>query len=161
MADLRYQRNIAARILKCGKDRIWLDPSRSADIAEAITARDINHLINDGVINKKHKKGVSTGRKRFAAAQKKKGRRKGPGSRKGKRSTRLPPKRAWIKQVRILRKTLSELKISGKIKKDVYRMLYRRVKGGFFRNREHLITYLEKEDIIKKGEVDVKKKKKS
>ena len=38
MATLKYQKNVAARILKCGKSRVWLNPSRINDVSEAITA---------------------------------------------------------------------------------------------------------------------------
>ncbi|MFH0832666.1 MAG: 50S ribosomal protein L19e [Candidatus Aenigmatarchaeota archaeon] len=142
------QKKIAARILKCGVSRIWFDPSRISDILQAITAADIRKLINDGVIKKKPKTGVSNYRKKIAMKQKKKGRRKGTGTRKGHASgTR---KMLWVKRIRVLRKTLKGLHDSNKIDKKTYRKLYMTSKSGFFRSRNHLLTYIEKNNLLKK-----------
>ena len=70
---------MAAKIMKCGKSRVWMDPTRLADIEEAITSEDVRRLIRDGVIAAKPKKGLSTFRKKKIAAQKKKGRRRNRG----------------------------------------------------------------------------------
>lgn len=156
--DLKSQRNIAAKILKCGKNRVWFDPSRPGDIAEAITTRDVERLIKDGVIKVMPKKGISNFRKKKLAAQKKKGRRKGAGSRKGRANTRAPKKKLWIKRIRAMRNFLKELRDQGKMEKKVYRELYMKAKGGFFRNKSHLNIYIERNKLLK-GEDNVKEKK--
>jgi large subunit ribosomal protein L19e len=97
---LATQRRLAAAILKVGKYRVWIDPSRLSDIKEAITRADVRDLIKDNVVQKKRKVGQSKSRFRKDLKQKRKGRRKGSGSKKGKRTARLPRKKAWMIQIR-------------------------------------------------------------
>ncbi|MCX6815694.1 MAG: 50S ribosomal protein L19e [Candidatus Aenigmarchaeota archaeon] len=152
MADLKSQKILASRILKCGVTRIWMDPARSADIAEAITAGDIRKLVNDGVIKAFPKMGVSNFRKNKIARQKKKGHRKGTGSRKGALGTRLHKKRTWISRIRAMRKLLLELRSTEKIDNKVYRDLYIKAKSGFFRSRSHIMIYIDRNNLLKKEE---------
>jgi len=148
--NLTSQKNIAARVLKCGRTRVWFDPSRIADISEAITSADIRRLINDGVIKKMPKKGLSSFRRKKVAEQKKKGRRRNKGSIKGGARTRLNRKKVWIQKIRALRKMAKELKSNSRIDNRIYRDIYRKSKSGFFRSRSHLMTYLERNNLVKK-----------
>src|SRR3989344_4778411 len=93
---LTSQRRMAAQLLKCGETRIWFDSSRLDDIKQAITKSDIRHLINDSAIKKEPAISISGARHRKHLIQKRKGRRQGEGSRKGKRASRLPKNTAWI-----------------------------------------------------------------
>ncbi|MBI2076557.1 MAG: 50S ribosomal protein L19e [Candidatus Aenigmarchaeota archaeon] len=160
MTDLKSQRDMASRILKCGKSRVWFEPSRIADIEEAITAEDIRRLVSDDVIKLLPKKGLSSFRKKKAAGQKSKGRRKNKGSRKGSLGTRVPAKKLWVKRIRVLRKMLKELVAEGKLEKKTYRKLYRTAKSGYFRSRVHMMSYIEKNDMLKKSEKQKSEKKK-
>ena len=99
------------------------------DIKEAITKFDIKTLITNGVIKAKPVKSVSRVRARKQLVQKRKGRRQGPGSRKGKSTARLPKKLAWINRIRIQRAFLKELKEKGIITKTIYRELYLKSKA--------------------------------
>ena len=150
------QKAIAAKVLKCGLSRVWIDPSRISDVKEAITSEDVRHLIKDGVIRARPKKGLSRGRKAKAMKQKKKGRRKGIGSRKGTAHARSPSKTQWIKRIRALRKLLRELRDQGSIDGRTYRKVYRIAKSGFLRNRSHLMTHLERNNLLKKKPVKEK-----
>ena len=130
------QRRIAARILKCGESRIWMDPSSAARIKRAITRNDVRGLISDGLIKKqKAKKNV-----RRAS------RRQDVGSRKGASGARTGKKKKWLKAVRPQRKLLIELK--PKLKPLAYRKLYRLVKGGSFRSKAHLQIYLKEKNML-------------
>lgn len=150
--NLDMQRKIAARILKCGKTRIWFDPTRVADVEEAITSNDVRRLVKDGVIRELPKTGQSKSRKMKLMQQKKKGRRKGVGSRKGKKGSRTHAKKAWMSRIRSQRKLLKELRASGRLEKKAFRNIYRICKSGFFRSRSHLMGYLEKEGLVKEKE---------
>ncbi len=156
---MQTQKKIAARILKCGSSKIWLDPARMADVEEAITAADVRRLINDGAIVKVLKTGISNYRKKFLLEQKRKGRRKGRGSRKGSAGVRMPRKKLWVKRIRIMRSVLAELRKNNELKKKDYRTLYKRAKGGFFRSRAHLLATLEKDGYVKKEALEKFKKK--
>ena len=96
MTDLRNQRRMAASLLKCGIHRVWMDQDRLDEIAKAVTKDDVRILINGKAIKSRQKEGISKGRKRYIMQQKRKGRRKGHGSRKGAKFARLPRKQQWI-----------------------------------------------------------------
>jgi len=141
--ELVAQKKMAARIMNCGVSRVWIDPARLGDVAQAITAADVRRLVADGVISKVPEKGVSKGRYRKMAQQKKKGRRKGKGSRKGNLGTRFDRKHAWINRVRAQRKLAKEMLAANRIDKPTYKNIYRKIKGGYFRSRAHLLGYVE------------------
>ena len=147
--DLRNQRRLAAELLKCGENRVWMDPEQLEEIEKAVTRRDIQNLIKQGIIKARKIRGNSRGRIRKRMMQKKKGRRKGHGSRKGKATARLPKKRAWIKTIRPIRAYLRELRDKGLIDRKTYRLYYRRAKGGQFRSKAHVRLHLETEGLLK------------
>ena len=142
---------MAAEILVCGANRVWIDPNRTEDLADAITRADIRTAIESGTIRAMQKKGVSRGRARHVAAQKAKGRRRGPGSRKGKAGARKPTKRDWIQTIRPIRVTLRELRDSGKITPKIYREFYMKSKGGMFKNHNHLLAHLKAAGYLQEG----------
>jgi large subunit ribosomal protein L19e len=132
------QKKLAAKILKCGIDRVWIDP-KNEKVKRAITRKDIRRFIKEGVIKKLPKK---------KKAKKKRRKRKGVGSRKGSRGARERKKEAWLRRVRPQRRLLKELKDQKKISSNDYRKLYRLVKGGMFRSRAHLLSYLKERKMI-------------
>jgi large subunit ribosomal protein L19e len=129
--------------MKASSKRVRFDNERLADIKEAITKTDVRQLINEGAIQKIQARGVSRARARKIKVQKSKGKRKGPGSRKGKATSRLGRKDSWIIKIRSQRTFIAELKEKKIIADDTYRMLYRKTKGGFFRSTRHIKLYLE------------------
>lgn len=143
------QRRLAAQILKCSPQRIRFDETRLADIKEAITNADVRGLIKEGVISKLQVNGISNFRKNAAAKQHAKGRRRGAGSRKGRATARTPAKEAWMQRVRIQRALINRLRERGKVDHDTYRLLYSRVKGGFFRSERHIKIYCEEQNLFK------------
>jgi len=145
MSDLKSQKNIAAKILKCGNSRVWIDPMKINDIEDAITTADIKNLIKDEAIKAKPKQGNSSLRIKKIKEQKKKGRRKGKGSKKG--HVKGEQKRKWMKTIRTIRKTLTEMKEKEEITPNIYRNLYKKAKSGMFRSKRHLNTYIEKENL--------------
>lgn len=150
--DLKNQRRMAAEILGCGENRVWIDPNRTEDLADAITRADIRTAIESGTIKAAAKKGISTGRTRYNRAQRKKGRQRGPGSRKGKAGARNPTKRDWIQTIRPIRAELRELRDAGKISPSVYREFYMKAKGGVFKSRAHVLSHLKADGHIKEGQ---------
>lgn len=147
---LKTQRRLAARILKIGKNRVWFDPIRLDEIKEAITNADLRSLIKDKAIQKMPAASISRFRIRKKLIQKRKGRRTGLGSRKGKRTARLPSKRSWMLKIRAQRTLLKSIKQKNLIKNETYRDLYKKAKGGFFRSRSHIILYLNENKLFLK-----------
>ena len=139
--NLKLQRKMAAKILKCGENRIWIDPTALEDVASAATKEDVRELIESGVIKRKPVKGISGARINKRRLQRKKGRRRGHGRRKGKKTARMSKKEAWMIRIRALRKRLKYLRDTGIIDRRTYRMLYRKAKGGEFRSVAHFNAY--------------------
>ena len=142
MSDLRNQRRIAAAVLGCGEGRVWIDPLHADAVAEAVTRQDVRGLIRKGYIRAHQKAGTSKARANVIAIQKKSGRRKGPGSRKGAKGARDPRKQRWIRTIRPIRAVLKELRATEKITPSLYRVYYRKAKGGAFRSRAHLVSHM-------------------
>ncbi len=148
MADLRNQKRLAADVMKVGQSRVRIDPDRVDEVATAVTRSDIRKLVNGKVITSVQKQGVSRGRGRKIAAQKAKGRRVGPGSRKGAKFARLPRKQRWMALIRALRAQLREMRTSGAIDRHTYREYYMRAKGGQFRSRAHMLAHMRTEGAL-------------
>ncbi|UCH90370.1 MAG: 50S ribosomal protein L19e [Thermoplasmata archaeon] len=147
--NLRNQRRVAAELLKCGVNRVWIDPLRTEDVAEAVTRQDIRSLIKIHAIRAHQKRGISSGRAKYNANQKKKGKRKALGSRKGTKYARYPKKRRWISTIRPIRRRLREYRDAGKIDSATYRKFYLHAKGGMYKNLNHLELQLKQSDAFK------------
>lgn len=148
MTDLRVQRRMASEIMDCGVNRVWIDDLHTDDVAAAITRNDIRRLVSQGVIKKRPEKGTSRSRARKRAEQKKKGRQRGPGSRKGAKGARNPKKKAWIRKIRALRDELKGLRADGLLEPSEYRHYYRRAKGGIYQSRAHLLNHLKTDGAL-------------
>jgi len=160
--SLKSQKRIASELLKCGISRIKITDEKEA--AEALTRNDVKMLVKKGVIYKEKKKGTSKFRSKKIREQKDKGRRLGPGSRKGTLGARKDSKTEWIEIVRPLRRLLREMRDAEQITKKDYKDLYMRVKGVFFRNKKHMLSYMKENEMIRKSKKEAKevlKKKKS
>ena len=150
--QLRIQKRLAGQMLKCSEKRVWLDQSRLEDIKESITKADIRSLIIDNAIKEKPMKGISKFRARKTAIQKRKGRRKGTGSQKGVRTSRLPKKLEWMHKIRLQRKFLKELRDKQIVSSHIYQELYNKAKSGFFRSKRHVKQYLDENKLVSKKE---------
>ncbi len=140
---LDTQRRIAASLLKCGSDRVVFDPARANDIKEAITKSDMRLLISDGIVRARPVAGVSKARARKIKAQKRKGLRRGHGSKKGTPNASLDGKTRWVAAVRSQRAFIQELREKGLLSPSTFRDVYRKSKGGFFRSQRHIKLYLD------------------
>lgn len=147
---LTVQKRLASQMLKCSEKRIIFDSDRLDEIKEAITKIDIRALIKKKAITRKPMKSVSRGRARKTRVQKIKGKQKGIGSRKGKKTARTPKKREWINKIRSQKKLLRLLKDKEVIDKKTYRVLYLKSKGGFFRSRRHIKLYIKEGGLVLK-----------
>jgi large subunit ribosomal protein L19e len=143
------QKKLAGKIAKRSPKKVKFDQSRLDEIKEAITRTDIRGLINDGAITLEKDRGSSKGRIRKDKAQRQRGRKKGQGSRKGKKNARMNPKKKWMNKIRLQRAFLKELKQGNKITQEVYKDLYRKAKGGFFRTKRHVKLYLTEHKLVK------------
>ena len=123
-----------------GIHRVWINPDYLEEVSSAVQKADIRQLIEDGLIKAKPIKGISRVRARKAADQKAKGRRKGPGSRKGSRNSRDPKKNRWMRLIRAQRRVLKDLRGDETLTPSEYRYYYRKAKGGSYRSIAHMRT---------------------
>ncbi|MFH1209581.1 MAG: 50S ribosomal protein L19e [archaeon] len=149
--NLKVQKRIASSLSGVSPKRIRFNEENLSEIKEAITKRDIRTLIKDKKIIVKQKESPSRSRSRKRLIQKRKGRQQGTGSRKGKRTARLPRKDKWIHKIRVQRRFLKNLKSKSFIDSKIYRQLYKQAKSGFFRSKSHLKTYILERNLIKNG----------
>ena len=140
-------RRLAADILNVGERRIRFDPDKISDVKNAMTRIDVVDLIKNKVITVLPVKGRK---------KKEKKRKRGAGSRKGKPKGKQ--KEAWMTRIRTQRALLKKLISSEVLKKEIKRYIYLKIKGGAFRSKRAMITYLKENELIpsdfelKKGE---------
>ncbi|MCD6300669.1 MAG: 50S ribosomal protein L19e [Staphylothermus sp.] len=152
MTDLSLQKRLAAEILGVGESRIWIDPNRIEDVADAITKEEIRGLIKDGVIQVRPVHSNSRERWRKRHLQRKKGRRRGYGKRKGKKTARKDKKEEWMNRIRKIRRFLRYLRDNGVIDRKTYRRLYMLAKGGTFHSLASLKHYMKEHGILKESQ---------
>lgn len=155
--DVSNQKRMAAEIMKCGMNRVYMNPNNLEDISEAVTRGDVKKLIKEGVIRARQVQGISNGRLKARIRQKEVNKRKGHGSRKGSKFARFPKKRRWIQTIRPIRKALRDYREGGYITSDTYRHYYRHASGGNFKSVGHMRSHMEAEKaFVKIPEKEVK-----
>lgn len=146
--DLSTQKEMAAKVLGCGVNKVWINPRMQGEVADAITRADIRRLIQRGAIKEKKSNGQSRGRARRKQKQKEKGRRSGHGSHKGRSGAHETDKEKWMTKIRAQRKLLKDLREDGKLDGETYRDLYDKAKGGFFHSKKHMKEYIKKQNLM-------------
>jgi large subunit ribosomal protein L19e len=150
MTNLTNQRRLAAQVMKVGHNRVWIDPTRISDVESAITREEIRKLVHEKVIATLPIQGVSRGRAKAIQSQKRKGRRKGPGSKSGSPRAVISKKDAWMLKIRSLRRKLRELKASRVITESNYRKLYMIAGSGRFSSIADMERYVKAHDMWRK-----------
>ncbi len=130
--NLRKKKELAARILKVGKERIIFSQQRLNEIKEAITKQDIRDLKRDGAITVRE----ISGRRKNVNKRKS----RGPGKVKKRVNKR---KRDYIVLTRKLRAHIKDLRNRGKIQQDKTDNLRKKIRNKFFRSKSHLKEHLE------------------
>ncbi|MEM2214120.1 MAG: 50S ribosomal protein L19e [Candidatus Nezhaarchaeales archaeon] len=146
--NLSMVRRLAAEVLGVGESRVYIDPSRLDEVSSAVTKDDVRKLIEEGVISAKPVRGTSRARARLRHLKKRKGLRRGEGSRKG--SVANLEKKLWTARVRALRNYLKLLRDKKMIDAKTYRRLYKLVKGGVFQSRAHLKEYVKEQGLLRR-----------
>ena len=146
MTDLSAQRRLAADVMDVGENKVWLDPERQGDIADAITRADVRDLVQEGAIRAEEPQGNSRGRARERQEKRAYGHQKGAGSRKGPAGGRQDPKDEWRSRIRAQRRRLRELRDSGDLDASTYRDLYDKAGGGEFDSVADLERYIDDND---------------
>lgn len=149
---MNSKKRLAAEILKTSPSKVRFASDALEDVKKAITRSDIRGLIAVKKIKKAATNEHSRSRARKIASQKKKGRRRGRGNRKGTKYSVVDRKTQWARRIRIQRKFLSLLKNKELLNTKDYRALYVKSKGGYFRNIRHIKLYLTEHNLIDKND---------
>lgn len=129
--NLKTKKELAAKTLKVGKERIKFVDARREDIKEAITKQDIRDLIADGAILIKETKG------------RKKVRRKNKRSTGNIRKKVNRRKKEYITLTRKLRRYIAELKKQGRLSAEEITELRKKIRNRFFKSKSNLKNYIE------------------
>jgi large subunit ribosomal protein L19e len=86
-------------------------------------------------------------RARILHLKRKKGKRRGMGSHKGKKGARISRKRIWITKIRAQRNKLRELRSTHTITISSYRKLYGVAKSGAFRSVSDMENYIDSNNL--------------
>ena len=140
--NLRKKRELIARMLGIGANRVRFEPDKLDDIADSITREDLRSLVKRGTIWTTKVKGTSRGRARTKQAIRRKSG-LGPGSKKGRKTARMGKKSAYVTKIRSLRHHLKVMKDRNEINRQTYWLTYKKVDGGQVRSVSHL------RDIVK------------
>ena len=150
MTNLTNQRRLASKIMKIGQNRVWINPQKTEDVESAITREEVRKLVHEKVIAATPIKGVSRGRAKVIQAKKRRGRRKGPGSKSGTPKAVISKKEAWMTKIRSLRRKLRELKANRTITEGNYRELYMIAGSGRFASIADMERYAKAHDMWRK-----------
>ena len=138
--NLGKKKNLAAKTLGVGKDRIVFNVERISEIKEAITRQDIRDLYVNKAITVKDIKG----RKKVVG---RKTRRRGGSIRKKVKKS----KTSYVLLTRKLRAYIQELKGQDKINQEQYLEFRKNIRNSNFRSKAHLKESL---DMEKNGKVN-------
>ncbi len=127
---LNKKKELAAKTLKAGKDRISFVNARLEDIKEALTKQDIKELHKEGAIMVK---GVKGRRKNL-----KKKRKRSTGNIRKKVKTK---KRNYVILTRKLRKYVNELKKQGKLSREEIQDIRKKIRNRYFKSLGNLKEY--------------------
>jgi large subunit ribosomal protein L19e len=140
--NLAKKKQLAAKLLNVGKNKIKFANDKLPEIKEAITKQDIRDLYKEGFITIKPTVGKRKKHKRKT--------RIGPGK---IRITVKRRKRDYMRITRKLRNYLKELKNRGEINNESYWEIRKKIKRRYFESKAYLKEHLEE---IKKNKKETK-----
>ena len=129
--NLRTKKELAAKTLKVGKERVIFVRARLDEVKEAITKQDIRDLKEDGAIKVKEIKG----RKKNVKRKNK----RSTGNIRKKVNTR---KQDYVTMTRKLRKYTNEMKKKGLLSLEEIKEIRNRIRNRMFKSKAHLKDYI-------------------
>ncbi len=134
---LEKKKDLIARALGVGKNRLVLNNARLPEIKEAITRQDIKDLLSSGAINVKEKKGRKKNEKKTARRREGSFRQKNRGG-----------KTKYVILTRKLRGYLKNMKIKGKSTKENYLILRKEIRASEFKSLAHFKERIKTLEVV-------------
>lgn len=144
MRKVASVQRMAKRFLRCGANKLWIDPKEKERVAAVQTYEHVKKLVEDNIIIRRRDKVNSKAHARKLERGRAIGRRMGLGKRKGTKEARLSSKTIWMRNIRSMRETLKELKKKGELVGEEYRMYYVQAKGNLFKNKNVMLDAISK-----------------
>mmetsp|Transcript_25599 Transcript_25599/g.41067 ORF Transcript_25599/g.41067 Transcript_25599/m.41067 type:complete len:145 (+) Transcript_25599:4626-5060(+) len=137
---IKKLKNTASKLLKCGSNKIKINPIYYSFLKSENNRKKIIDLFKKRIIIKKTIKGVSSYRKKLRKAKKQSGLKRGIGRRKGTKNARKKYKILWIHKIRNQRKLLKMFRNKKQFLN--YKILLNKIKGNFFSSTKHLLEHM-------------------
>jgi len=139
-----HRSDSASEVLDVGKNRVWFDPERQEDLADAITREDVREMIDEGAIQAKDAQGNSA---RSCARTKGEAGVRSPAGRwvpegQGRRATGPERKTGVLASAHSARRCASSA-TGGDLSSSQYRELYDKAGGGEFDSVADLQRYID------------------
>src|SRR3989338_7841036 len=155
---MNNKKRLAAKILGISPYKVRFADGSLEEVKKAITRSDIRGLIAVGKIYADHTNHQSRAHARKIAQQKRKGRQKGRGTKKGSKYSIVSRKEQWINRIRVQREFLKELREKEMLTAQSYQMLRNKSKGGYFRNKRHIKLFLTEHNLIAQEKKNMQQK---
>ncbi len=143
--SIALTRRIAAREMGRGESKVRIKRDAVGEAKKALTADDVRTMIKEGKIYAIKEKHNISFRSKAVRAKKMKGRKRGPGSRRG--TTKARASVDYKKRVRGQRRILKALKHDKTIDNGTFKNFYLLVKGGTFASKGSLISHIKSTGI--------------
>jgi len=128
--NLKTKKELAARALKVGKEKVLFIRGRLEEIKEAITKQDIRDLYKEGAIRIKEAGGRKTVKKKKSRS---------PGNIRKKVNTR---KRDYVIMTRKLRSHIKSLKTKGELSPEEFKDIRKKIRNKGFKSKAHLKDHI-------------------
>ncbi len=142
---IKFVKRVAGELLGRGENAIKIKQSAIEDAEKALTRDDVKRLIQQGDVFAEPPKHNLSLHGKILKQKRVKGRKRGPGKRKGTYKARAG--RSWERQVRSQRYLLRRLKEIGKIDTKTFKRFYALIKGNAFPDKRSLVLHLNNEGV--------------
>ncbi|MGI0100106.1 MAG: 50S ribosomal protein L19e [Candidatus Micrarchaeaceae archaeon] len=144
--SIKLTRRIAAQLMDRGESAVKIKPDAIADAKKAITREDVKTLIKKGSIYATKIKHNISAYSKVLDMKREKGRRRGPGRRKGTLKARGGTVE-YKKKIRGQRRMLKALKEEKLIDNIKFKRYYALVKGGNFSTKASLLSHIRNDGL--------------
>ena len=143
--SIKLTKRIAGELLERGVSKVRIKDVGISEARKAITREDVRVMIKNGNIYTIKKKHNISAYSKVLREKRNKGRRRGPGRRKGSQAARGILE--YKKKIRGQRRVLKTLKVDKVIDNQKFKKYYALVKGGNFATKASLLSHIKNDGV--------------